>query len=150
MTEQDDNNPVPENGHAVEERPRHDADKGREPELVAGQLGRRLFSMNALVERIESAFVEEHGEDSPELRDVLPARTRDPFGLEHRDCQHDAEERHAVRRFGRARRPGALQRQESRPQPHRSGGEIAGRAAHRSGVEKHPGRLSRRRQRISL
>lgn len=66
MTDHDDNNPVPENGHA-QPRPRRDADKGREPELLSGQLGRRWFSMNALVERIEAAFVEEHGMDSREL-----------------------------------------------------------------------------------
>lgn len=75
MTEHDDNNHVPENGRAVQ-RPRRDADKGREPQLLAGQLGRRLFSLNALVERIESAFVEEHGDDSPELREADTATKR--------------------------------------------------------------------------
>lgn len=69
MADQDDNNDVPENGRAVQ-RSRRDADKGREPQLLAGQLGRRLFSMNALVERIESAFVEEHRDDSAELREA--------------------------------------------------------------------------------
>jgi Flp pilus assembly CpaF family ATPase len=59
----DDN--IPENGST--RRLRRDADKGREPQLIPGQLGQRWISMNALVEQIESAFVEEHGDDSPEL-----------------------------------------------------------------------------------
>ena len=66
MPEQDELNDLPENGSALP-RPRLDADKGREPHLLSGQLGRRLFSMNALVERIEAAFVEEHDDKSPQL-----------------------------------------------------------------------------------
>jgi Flp pilus assembly CpaF family ATPase len=69
VPDHDDQNPTPENGRALK-RPRIDADKGREPQLVPGQLGSRWFSMNALAERIESAFVEEHGEDSPQLREA--------------------------------------------------------------------------------
>ncbi len=46
------------------------AAKGREPRFVPGQMGRRLYSMAALVERIEAAFIEEHGLDSPELREA--------------------------------------------------------------------------------
>jgi pilus assembly protein CpaF len=65
MPDEIDQNIPPENGRSP--RPRLDADKGREPELLSGQLGRRWFSMNALVERIESAFVEEYGHDSPDL-----------------------------------------------------------------------------------
>lgn len=66
MSEQDEQNSGTENG-SVLPRPRLDADKGREPHLLPGQLGRRLFSMNALVERIETAFVEEQGDRSSEL-----------------------------------------------------------------------------------
>ncbi|MBN8618915.1 MAG: Flp pilus assembly complex ATPase component TadA [Anaerolineae bacterium] len=44
---------------------RKDADKGREPELFAAQLGSRWISMAALVERIEGAFIEEYGDNSP-------------------------------------------------------------------------------------
>jgi Flp pilus assembly CpaF family ATPase len=56
-------------------RPRIDADRGREPQLIPGQLGTRWFSLNALVERIESAFIEEHGDDSPDLREAdTPAK----------------------------------------------------------------------------
>jgi Flp pilus assembly CpaF family ATPase len=66
MSDQDNHDQLPENGRAPK-RPRLDADKGREPELISGQLGSRWISLNALVERIESTFVEEHGDDSPEL-----------------------------------------------------------------------------------
>jgi Flp pilus assembly CpaF family ATPase len=51
-------------------QPRKDADKGREPELVMGQAGRRLYSLNALAERIAAAFAEEHGADSADLREA--------------------------------------------------------------------------------
>jgi Flp pilus assembly CpaF family ATPase len=51
-------------------QPRKDADKGREPELVSGQAGRRLYSLNALAERIAAAFVEEFGTDSEVLREA--------------------------------------------------------------------------------
>lgn len=53
-----------------EARLRPDADKGREPELIPGRLGTRMYSMAALVERIVSAFVEEHGENSPALQEA--------------------------------------------------------------------------------
>jgi Flp pilus assembly CpaF family ATPase len=66
MNEQDELNSLPENSSSLP-RPRLDADKGREPQLISAQLGRRLFSMNALVERIEAAFVEEHDDKSLEL-----------------------------------------------------------------------------------
>jgi Flp pilus assembly CpaF family ATPase len=46
---------------------RKDADKGREPELLPGQMGRRLISIQALLERIEKAFLEEYANDSPAL-----------------------------------------------------------------------------------
>ncbi|NWG15966.1 MAG: Flp pilus assembly complex ATPase component TadA [Chloroflexi bacterium] len=41
---------------------------GRQPHLIPGQMGRRLYSMAALAERIEAAFIEEYGLDSPALR----------------------------------------------------------------------------------
>jgi Flp pilus assembly CpaF family ATPase len=46
---------------------RKDADAGREPELLPGQMGRRLVSVQALLERIEKAFIEEYGDNSPAL-----------------------------------------------------------------------------------
>ncbi|MBZ0287633.1 MAG: Flp pilus assembly complex ATPase component TadA, partial [Anaerolineae bacterium] len=52
---------------------RPDADKGREPEFVSGQLGRRLLSIQALLERIEKQFVDEHapgGQESTALREA--------------------------------------------------------------------------------
>lgn len=53
---------------------RKDGD-GREPRFVPGQMGRRMYSMAALVERVEAAFVEEHSTDSPELREAdTPAK----------------------------------------------------------------------------
>jgi type IV secretory pathway ATPase VirB11/archaellum biosynthesis ATPase len=56
-------------------RPRRDADKGREPQFVSAQIGGRMISLAALAERIEAAFVEEHGTDSPELREAdTPAK----------------------------------------------------------------------------
>ena len=51
------------------QRPRLDADKGREPQLIPAQMGRRLISLNALAERIEAAFVEEY-EGTEELREA--------------------------------------------------------------------------------
>lgn len=49
---------------------RRDADKGREPRLVAARAGTRMYSLAALQERIESAFIEEHRDDSPALREA--------------------------------------------------------------------------------
>lgn len=49
---------------------RPDADKGREPELFAGRMGTRMVSRAALVERIITAFYEEHGENSPAIREA--------------------------------------------------------------------------------
>ncbi len=72
MSDHSDND-IPTNGSP---RPlRRDADKGREPHLLPGQLGQRWISLNALVERIESAFIEEHDADLPELREAdTPAK----------------------------------------------------------------------------
>lgn len=52
---------------------RRDADKGREPEFVSGQMGRRLLSIQALLERIERQFMDEHdvgGRESSALREA--------------------------------------------------------------------------------
>jgi Flp pilus assembly CpaF family ATPase len=49
---------------------RKDADKGREPELLPGQMGRRLVSTQALLERIEKAFIEEYADHSPILEEA--------------------------------------------------------------------------------
>lgn len=58
---------------------KRDADKGREPELISGQMGRRMLSIQALLERIERQFMDEHdkgGEESPALRDADTATKR--------------------------------------------------------------------------
>ena len=39
---------------------RANADKGREPELIASRMGTRMYSMAALLERILAAFIAEH------------------------------------------------------------------------------------------
>ena len=47
-----------------------DAEKSqREPTFISGQLGSRLISQSAVIERIEAAFIEEF-QDSPSLRDA--------------------------------------------------------------------------------
>src|SRR5215207_6383118 len=53
-----------------EPRARLDADKGREPQLLAGRMGTRMISRAALVERIVAEFYEEYGEDAPALREA--------------------------------------------------------------------------------
>src|SRR5689334_15359872 len=65
-----------------EPRLRPDADKGREPELLAGHGGRRKFSVKALLERIEEAFVEEYGTDSDLLREADTSTKRLQLVLE--------------------------------------------------------------------
>lgn len=57
---------------------RPDADKGREPQIVAGRLGRRMVSLAALVERVEAAFLDEYDTDSPALleADTAPKRVK--------------------------------------------------------------------------
>jgi Flp pilus assembly CpaF family ATPase len=57
------------NDHQRQLRLRPNADKGREPQFVPGQMGRRMISLGALAERIEAAFIEEH-RDSPALREA--------------------------------------------------------------------------------
>jgi pilus assembly protein CpaF len=55
---------------------RPDADKGREPDLIPCRMGTRMMSRAALLERIESAFYEEHGDDSPQLREAHTSAQR--------------------------------------------------------------------------
>ncbi len=52
------------------QQPRRDADKGREPQFVPAQLGHRQYSIGALVEQVESAFIEEFGQDSAIIREA--------------------------------------------------------------------------------
>ena len=51
----------PPDDRSPECRPRLDADTGREPELLSGRLGTRLYSHAALVERIAAAVEAEQG-----------------------------------------------------------------------------------------
>lgn len=69
MTDQPDS---PSNGQTELgwRQPRRDADKGREPRLFSSRLGSRWVSLSALVERIEAAFLNEHGDDSAALREA--------------------------------------------------------------------------------
>src|SRR3954451_5701540 len=62
---------------------RHNADKGREPHLVPGRSGTRMYSMAALIERIEDAFREEH--DASQLREASTAQARLKLILETTD-----------------------------------------------------------------
>jgi Flp pilus assembly CpaF family ATPase len=63
---------------------RKDADKGREPKLIPGQLGRRMLSMEALAERIEAQFIEEY-RDSARLSEASTATKRIKLILETTD-----------------------------------------------------------------
>ncbi len=66
------------------EPPLHqDADKGREPRLVPGRSGTRMFSMAALLERIEDAFRDEH--DAAQLREADTSQARLKLILETTD-----------------------------------------------------------------
>jgi pilus assembly protein CpaF len=51
----------------TERRPRIDADKGREPNLITGRGGTRLYSLSALVEKVEVQFRAEYDADAPAL-----------------------------------------------------------------------------------
>lgn len=65
---------IPEN-RDVTHLPSTSADKGREPKLVSGRLGTRMFSFAALVEKIVARFNEEFGTDAPALLDAdTPAK----------------------------------------------------------------------------
>lgn len=56
---------------------RRDADRGREPELVPAQLGQRRISYQALLERIERQFMEEHaGSDALKTADTATKRLK--------------------------------------------------------------------------
>jgi Flp pilus assembly CpaF family ATPase len=44
------------------------ADKGREPKLITGRMGTRMYSIAALVEKVVSQFQQEHGEHPPVAR----------------------------------------------------------------------------------
>jgi Flp pilus assembly CpaF family ATPase len=68
-----------------ETRLRPDADRGREPELISGRLGTRLYSMAALLERIVTAFNEEHADDSTALREAVTRGQRLHLILETTD-----------------------------------------------------------------
>ncbi len=58
-----------------EKRPRRDTDKGREPEFLPGRSGTRAYSTGALVEKIESQFFAEYGNDSLILKEAdTPAK----------------------------------------------------------------------------
>jgi type IV secretory pathway ATPase VirB11/archaellum biosynthesis ATPase len=59
-----------------EKPPRSDADKGREPRFVPGRSGTRMFSMAALLERIEDAFRDEYSLDVLREADTAPKRYR--------------------------------------------------------------------------
>jgi type IV secretory pathway ATPase VirB11/archaellum biosynthesis ATPase len=63
MTDQPDNQPL-----------RPDADQGREPRFVPGRSGTRLFSMAALLERIEQAFYDENDESTLREADTSAKR----------------------------------------------------------------------------
>ena len=54
---------------------RPNADEGREPHLVPGRMGARLYSLAALRERIEDRFLEEY-DGSPALREADTAAKR--------------------------------------------------------------------------
>lgn len=47
---------------------RANADKGREPELLSSRMGTRMYSVGALLERITSAFLDEHSGGSDALQ----------------------------------------------------------------------------------
>ena len=59
--------PNDDNLHSAWESLRRYADQGREPQLLAAQMGRRQVSFNALVEQVEREFIEEFT-DSEQLR----------------------------------------------------------------------------------
>ncbi len=71
MTDQ----PNDDNLHQSWEALRRDADRGREPQLIAAQLGQRRVSFKALVERVERQFIDEHT-DSDLLKEADTATSR--------------------------------------------------------------------------
>src|SRR5258706_10614511 len=78
-TSHDNNVPISNNGTNGD----HDeVDKLRQPELVPSQLGNRWVSLAALVEQIESAFIEDYGQNSPDLTEADTAAKRLKLVLE--------------------------------------------------------------------
>lgn len=72
MSEEHTNNGQSDNESMIEDlRRKHaKADEGREPEFLSGRLGTRMISRRALLERIITAFIDEHGRDSQVLREA--------------------------------------------------------------------------------
>jgi len=74
MSESSNDNHVPDADNGLNGSDTH-AESIRQPELVPSQLGNRWVSLAALVEQIESAFVDEFGHNSPELAEAdTPAK----------------------------------------------------------------------------
>ncbi len=81
MTESSYDNNMPASSNGTNDSP-DELDSFRQPELVPSQLGNRWVSLAALVEQIESAFIEEFGHDSPELAEADTAAKRLKLVLE--------------------------------------------------------------------
>ena len=74
MTESSHDNNVPATSNGSNGS-HSEVDNFRQPELVPSQLGNRWVSLAALVEQIESAFIEDFGQNSPELAEAdTPAK----------------------------------------------------------------------------
>ncbi len=65
MTDQPEINPLHPN-----------ADKGREPQFFPGRMGTRMYSLAALLERIEESFLEEYSADQLREADTAPKRIK--------------------------------------------------------------------------
>ncbi len=55
---------------------RPNTDKRREPQFFPGRMGTRMYSMAALLERIEESFLEEHSPDQLREADTAPKRIK--------------------------------------------------------------------------
>lgn len=73
------------NGRRADGSQRLEAGGGREPRMMPSRSGRRMISLDALVERIESAFLDEHGPDSPALLEADTGAKRLKLVLETTD-----------------------------------------------------------------
>ncbi len=74
MTESSRDNHAPSSNNGSSES-HSETDNFRQPELVPSQLGNRWVSLAALVEQIESAFIESYGHNSVELSEAdTPAK----------------------------------------------------------------------------
>jgi len=83
MTDSSHKNNVPTSNNGNGSGAFHnESDNLRQPELVPSQLGNRWVSLAALVEKIESAFVESYGHDSPELAEADTSAKRLKLVLE--------------------------------------------------------------------